>query len=165
MKHVNVNISCTVLIDMIYRKVPSFLSPNAIVLLDGDIKSEKANKAKLKGATNVVTLPGMSSPERMMARYLNELSDNDTLWFDIAADYDRSVCFRDVNFDQIMKERTEAKNWFRSQEELTNNRWCRIVLKHWKKSHKKELNDFLNRYAKAYNVIAKVKGMQLLKTN
>ena len=34
-----------------------------------------------------------------------------------------------------------------------------------KKSHKKELNDFLDRYAKAYNVIAKVKEMQLLKTN
>ena len=165
LKHVNVNISCTVLIDMIYRKVPSFLSPNAIVVLDGDIKVEKANKTKLKGAANVVTLPEMSSPERMMAQYLNGLLDNDTLWTDIAADYDRSVCFRDFSFDRIMKDRTEAKNWFRSQEELTNNRWCRIVLKHWKKSHNNELNDFLDRYAKAYNIIAKVKGMQLLKTN
>ena len=112
MKHVNVNLSCTVLIDMIYRKVPSFLSPNALVVMDGDINSEKTNKTKLKGATNVVTLPGMSSPERMMAQYLNGLSDNDTLWTDIAADYDRSVCFRDFSFDRIMKDRTEAKNWF-----------------------------------------------------
>lgn len=32
-----------------------------------------------------------------------------------------------------------------------------------KKSHKKELNDFLDRYAKAYNVIAKVKGNAIIK--
>ena len=130
MKHVNVHLSCTVLIDMIYRKVPSFPSPNAIIVLDGDIKSENTSKTKPKGATNVVILPGMSSPKRMMAQYLNGLLDNDTLWTDIAADYDRSVCFRDFSFDRIMKDRMEAKNWSRSQEELTNNRWCRIVLKH-----------------------------------
>lgn len=80
-------------------------------------------------------LPGNESPERLMAKYLNELSDENPLWNNITNGYTKQVCFRDINYNQIFASgesgRQKAKEWFNSQ------------LQYWGRGGLKVINPFL----------------------
>lgn len=116
---IDVSISCSKLVDLVSMKVPAFTCPNSIVILDGDVRENKSMFKKIKNAKNVLVLPGHESPERMLARYLYNLSDSDVLWTRLALGYNKQVCFREYSFEQIMsnreKGRQDAKKWFNSQ--------------------------------------------------
>ena len=77
-------------------------------------------------------LPGKESPERMIAKDLNNLSEADPLWHKIANGYSKQVCFRGINYHQILSDRQMAKEWFNSQ------------LQYWGKGGAKVLNPFLD---------------------
>ena len=132
---VDITMSCSMLIDLVNKKVPAFRSPYSIVILDGDIKMDKSNLKKLKDADNVLILPGDSSPERLIANYLYNLSDADSLWKTVANGYTKQVCFRDFSFEQINASgeygRQCAKKWFNEQ------------LHYWGRNGIKVLNPYL----------------------
>ena len=76
-------------------KVPAFTCPHSIIILDGDVRENKSMFKKIRNAKNVLVLPGRESPERMLARYLYNLSDADGLWTRLALGYSKQVCFRE----------------------------------------------------------------------
>ncbi len=136
LKFANVPMSCANLIDLAHKKVPAFSYPHSIIFLDGDIRKDKANIRKTKASQNILVLPGEESPERMIATYLFNLSDNDPLWAKVANGYSKQVCFREISYEQIILPgedgRQFAKKWFNSQ------------LQYWGRSGLKVLNPFLS---------------------
>ena len=112
---VKATFSCSSLIELVNKKVPAFSYPYSIIFLDGDVRKDKANKKKLSIARNVLLLPGDDSPERLVAKYLYNLSDTDPLWNNISNGYTKQVCFRKISFDQILADREDAKKWFNHQ--------------------------------------------------
>lgn len=133
---INVTMSCSQLIDLVAKKVPAFSRPFSIVILDGDVRKERSNMRKIGTADNVLILPGVLSPERLVAKYLFDLSDEDRLWTKVAKGYSKQVCFRDISYDQINapgeRGRQDAKTWFNNQ------------LKFWGRNGNKVLNPFLD---------------------
>ena len=127
---VDATFSCSSLIDLVNKKVPAFSYPYSIIFLDGDVRKDKANKKKLSAARNVLLLPGDDSPERLVAKYLYNLSDTAPLWNNISNGYTKQVCFREVSFDRILADREDAKKWFNQQ------------LQYWGRGGVKVLNPF-----------------------
>lgn len=119
LKFVNVTFPCNTLIEMIVKEVPAFCYPYSIVFLDGDVKKQTANLRKLANAKNVLLLPLNESPERLIAKFLYELSDENPLWNQLADGYTKQVCFREINYNQIFATggtgRQKAKEWFNLQ--------------------------------------------------
>ena len=136
LKFANVTMSCANLIDLAHKKVPAFSYPHSIIFLDGDIRKDKANARKTKVLQNILVLPGEESPERMIATYLFNLSDNDPLWAKVANGYTKQVCFKEASYEQIISSgeegRQSAKKWFNSQ------------LKYWGRGGLKVINPFLS---------------------
>lgn len=127
---VKATFSCSSLIELVNKKVPAFSYPYSIIFLDGDVRKDKANKKKLSIARNVLLLPGDDSPERLVAKYLYNLSDTDPLWNNISNCYTKQVCFREISFDRILADREDAKKWFNQQ------------LQYWGRGGVKVLNPF-----------------------
>lgn len=134
LKFVDATLSCTTLIELAYNKIPAFSYPYSIIFLDGDVRTEKKSMRKLANTQNVLLLPGDKSPERMIAKYLYDLSDTDPLWPNISNGYTKQVCFREVPYNQIFAAgepgRQNAKKWFNLQ------------LQYWGRSGTKVLNPF-----------------------
>lgn len=116
---VNATLPCSMLINLVDKKIPAFTYPYSIVILDGDVRLNRTYLKKIEKTNNVLILPGSSSPERSIAKFLNELPDADSLWGKIATGYTKQVCFRTYSFDQIHAEgeegRQNAKKWFNEQ--------------------------------------------------
>ena len=100
--------------------------------MDGDVRKDKKNAKKLIDVRNVLLLPGNESPERLIANYLYNLSDEDQLWRNLPNGYTKQVCFRTVSYNQVMEDRQKAKDWFNSQ------------LPYWGRSGVKVLNPFFD---------------------
>jgi AAA15 family ATPase/GTPase len=128
---VDATFSCSSLIELVNKKVPAFSYPYSIIFLDGDVRKDKANKKKLSAVRNVLLLPGDDSPERMIAKYLYNLSDADLLWNNLSIGYTKQVCFREISFERILVDREDAKKWFNQQ------------LQYWGRGGVKVLNPFL----------------------
>lgn len=134
LKFVNVTLSCTMLVELVTKGVPAFSYPYSIVFLDGDVRANRSNVKKLSKAKNVLILPGNESPERQVATYLYNLSDESSLWNSISNGYSKQVCFREINYNQIISAgengRQKAKEWFNQQ------------LQYWGRGGSKVLNPF-----------------------
>lgn len=74
---------------------------------------------KLTSARNVLLLPGTESPERMTAKFLYNISDEDPLWDSLSEGYTKQFCFREISYQRIFAEgekgRQDAKKWFNQQ--------------------------------------------------
>lgn len=109
LEFIDATFSSNMLIELsVKRKVPAFQKPRSLIILDGDVKGNK----NLKKADNILLLPGEQSPERLIAKYLHELSDASALWNDFGIGYTKQVCFRDYSYEQILSNRESAKKWF-----------------------------------------------------
>jgi AAA15 family ATPase/GTPase len=155
LKFIDVTIPCGTLIDLVYRKVPSFTFPNSIIILDGDVKTDTANKKKIKGSKNVLFLPTEKSPERIIANMLNDLNETDPLWSSINTDYTKQFCFKDYSFDRISHNREDAKKWFKLQQKELGNSWYTKTINRWKKDNSNEFNLFISDFTTVYNNFAK----------
>lgn len=135
LKFTDITMSCANLIDLAHKKVPAFSYPYSIIFLDGDVRKDKTALKKTKTIQNVMVLPGEESPERMVAKYLFCLSDEDPIWATLANGYTKQVCFKDESYEHIMSSgengRQSAKKWFNSQ------------LQYWGRGGIKVLNPFL----------------------
>ena len=113
---VDVDFSCNNLLLLVNKKVPAFIAPQSIVILDGDVRKEKDKMRIIAKANNVLILPSDKSPEQLIASYLNSLLDDDDLWNTIGEGYNKQVCFRGFLVDEIMRDRVKAKSWFRREQ-------------------------------------------------
>ena len=146
---VDVPMSCSLLMTMIEKKVPAFSYPYCIIILDGDVRNSRAYMRKISKAKNVIVLPGDESPERLIATYLHGLSDENPLWGSIVNGYTKQVCFRDIQYDEIMNGaeigRQAAKEWFNSQLNLWGRNGVK-VLNPWIETNKTDIEKFLGQF-------------------
>lgn len=98
---VDVTLPCSTLTELVNKNIPAFKHPYSIIILDGDVRMNRAYLKKIKNADNILILPGNNSPERLLASYLYNLSDADPLWGNIANGYTKQLCFRDYTMEQI----------------------------------------------------------------
>jgi len=152
-KHLNfidVPLGCGNLIDLSSRKIPTFIFPNSIIILDGDVKQEKKKMNRINKIKNILLLPTDKSPEQIISHFLNNLSDTHPLWKSIDVNYGKQYCFQDYPYDKIQKEREVSKKWFNSQIGLWGRNASK-VLNVWKKENKELVKQFNIDYDKLYN--------------
>ncbi len=133
LKFVNVTLPCTTLIEMVAKGVPAFGYPYSIIFLDGDVRNQKAYK-KIVNARNVLLLPGNESPERMLARFLFNISDSDVLWESVSKGYTKQVCFREIKYEQIIASGEQGRQ--------NAKKWLNLQLQYWGRGGVKVLNPF-----------------------
>lgn len=115
----DISLGCGNLIQLGQKKVTSFSSPNAIVVLDGDVR-EKVKRSRLK---NYICLPGQLNPEGMLAQFLLQLPDDSPFWEGKVANYTKQFCFKDYRLQDILGSRETAKSWYNQQ--LETGAWGR----------------------------------------
>ncbi|MGM9708780.1 MAG: AAA family ATPase [Prevotella sp.] len=125
---IDVSLPCTTLLELSAKKVPAFTAPQALIILDGDVRSQHNTRNKLNKVKNVLVLPSDKSPEQFLASFLHDLSDKDELWSKIGNGYTKQVCFRDYPYENIISDRDYAKKWF-IKNSPSWGRGCSIVLK------------------------------------
>lgn len=127
LQFVDVDFSCANLIHLVSKKVPAFMAPEAMVILDGDVRRESGKMKQIAKASNILVLPTNMSPEQMVATYLHDLSDWDGLWESVGEGYSKQVCFRDYVIDDIMTNRDKAKSWFRRERPSWGNGAAKVL--------------------------------------
>ncbi len=160
-KHLNfidVPLGCGNLIDLSSRKIPTFVFPNSIIVLDGDVKKEKKQKNRVNKLKNILLLPTDKSPEQIVSNFLNDLSDMHPLWKSIDENYGKQYCFQNYPYDEIQKTREVSKNWFNSQIDLWGRNASK-VLNVWKQENKKLVEQFNADYDKLYSQYANKLGL------
>ena len=151
LKFIDIDFSGSNLITLVSKKVPAFIEPEAIVIVDGDVRKE-ANKMKaISKANNILVLPTNMSPEQLTATYLHSLSDTDDLWGNIGEGYSWQVCSKDYTLDEIMKDRVKAKAWFR-RELVSWGRNAAKVLTPLFKKYENERNEFISDFEKLMKI-------------
>ncbi|OGV35810.1 MAG: ABC oligo/dipeptide transport, ATP-binding protein [Lentisphaerae bacterium GWF2_45_14] len=120
-------------------KVPAFKFPHAIIILDGDVKSLKPLMKKIASLENILILPSEQSPERLIANYLNTLSDTSDVWRKIDAQFRKDYCFKDYSISEINADRDKAKKWFN------------LHLKYWKTNATKVINPWIAQHGQMAN--------------
>ena len=155
-KHVKAKLGCAEYINLIEARIPSFYSPEGLVVLDGDVeKNEHYNHVVGK----VLLLPGPKSPEQMVADWINGLSDIDPFWKSINPGYSRQYCFQTYHYADLT-DRNKAKAWFQSQ--CMKEVWgvtAHKMMKHWKRAHQTEVDTFVTNFKKMISRIIKERGM------
>lgn len=151
-------------IDLVHRKTTPFLLPHACIILDGDAYKEvsKLNWSKIGAPRNVFCLPGMKSPECVLAEYLyDSVRDVNPFWSSINSDYKKQVCFKDYTIEEIQSDRIKSKAWFKSQLAF----WGKVSNKAivlWANNHQEEVKRFQEEIQSAYNCFAQTYGLDTL---
>lgn len=147
------------LINLMQIGVEEFRYPNSIIIFDGDVSTDTGsinNLKKIKDKCNWIFLPSSYSPEVLLGKYLNELSDLNPLWDEIYPDYNRSVCFDKYKPDRIFNDREVAKKWFQEQSSLYKD-WCLKIVNSWKRASKENeevVKNFIANFVSLSNNIA-----------
>lgn len=160
-KHINAKMCCTEYINLIEAKIPNFFPPEGLVVLDGDVEETQHTR---RVANKYLALPGPLSPERLVAKWLYEMSDQDPFWISINRGYSKQYCFKDYRYQDIVtsdkSKRAIAKDWFQSQ--CVKDVWgtkAQKMMKYWKKSHQEEVVAFVTEFEKMIKRIIKERGM------
>ncbi|WED29021.1 AAA family ATPase [Vibrio sp. DW001] len=144
----DIKLGCDNYVQLAQRKVPSFMFPNSIVILDGDTRA-KVDKSKLK---NYICLPGNLNPESMVANFLESLLDADLFWTKVHDDYSKRLCFKDFTVQEINTDRKKAKEWYNQQ--LQSKVWglqgCHLYRYFLEKNPQDKLK-FLDKFENIYN--------------
>lgn len=154
LKFEDISLSCSNLVDLSYRKIPSFSFPNSLIILDGDTKGDKALVKKIKSLSNILILPGTLSPERLIAKFLYHLSDTSPLWNKINISFNKQYCFNTYSFEKIMEDRKIAKEWFNSHLKLWGKFGAKIFSE-WIKENEQDVNIFKKEFEEKYQKYAK----------
>jgi predicted ATPase len=156
-KHLNfidINFSCSLLLELASKKVPSFNFPNSIIILDGDVRTNKSMYKKTKRLKNILILPTKQSPERIISEFLHYLPADNPLWQSIDETFEHETCFElngeACGNDEILKDRDKAKKWFNSHLRLWGRNAFK-VLNPWKKQNKKLVDKFINEFDNLFN--------------
>lgn len=129
------------LIELISKGVPAFRESESIIVLDGDINADPSKLRKIKKYAHIVTLPGLASPERLLANFLHSLPDDAPEWDKIRSGYRKQIAFDDFQLKEILKSREKAKEWFRSQQQYWG-RNCARMIGVWRNSNQESCREF-----------------------
>ena len=151
---VNVSLGCDNLIQLASVKIPTFIFPNSIIILDGDVKKEPKKLSKIKDIKNILILPTDESPEQFISKFLDSLNDTHSLWKEIDETFDHQFCFQEFSNEKIQTEREDAKKWFNSHLSIWGRNASK-VLNVWKKENKELVQDFNDNFDKLINNINK----------
>ena len=154
LNYINCSLGCENLIQLAKQKIPTFLHPNSIIVVDGDVAPNKIVKFK-----NYITLPGGDSPEKVLSTFLNGLSDTDPFWTAKHHSYSRQICFRDCKLDDIHSDRTKAKKWYNDQK--ATGVWgngASELYKRYFKEHPEEKENYIEKFKSIYDEVFKHKG-------
>jgi len=151
---IDINLGCGNLIQLASSKVPSFIFPNSIIALDGDVKKENKQNKRVKRIKNILLLPTDKSPEQIISLFLNDLSDKDPLWKNIDETFDHQYCFQQYLNKDIQNNREKAKKWFNSHIRFWGRNASK-VLNPWKQENKELVKEFNSNFVKLYNEFAK----------
>nr|PMI55957.1 hypothetical protein BCU41_12695 [Vibrio lentus] len=150
----DISLGCGNYIQLASRKVPSFIFPNSIVVLDGD------TRAKLKGKRlkNFICLPGELNPEGLLATFLHNLPESDNFWTLKNADYSKQYCFMDFSLEHILGDRKKAKLWYNRQLDTGNwGRGANVLYKAFLKTIPDEVDSFIEEFKKIYDSMTQSK--------
>lgn len=142
LQFIDVTFSCGELTELVSKEVPAFMAPDAIIVLDGDVRTSKSKMKKLSKANNVLILPSEQSPERLLASFLHDLSDMSDIWANVGEGFTKQFCFNDITFEDVQNDRVKAKVWFNNHLPC----WGRLankVLTPLFKEHKEECDKFI----------------------
>lgn len=146
----DVTLGCKNYIQLATKKIPNFIFPNSIVVLDGDTRDMLAKK-RLK---NFICLPGDMNPESMLATFLHNLPESDSFWTLKNPDYSKQYCFMDFSLEDILGDRKQAKLWYNRQ--LDSGNWggsASALYKIFLDTIPADVEKFKNDFKKAYDLI------------
>lgn len=155
LKFIDVTMSCSALVDLAYRKIPHFSFPTSIIILDGDVKQDKAQFKKIAKSQNVLILPSETSPERVLANFLYNLSDMDDLWVKINSNFNKQFCFQNYSITEINNHRTKAKDWWKYIINNTSKASLNKIIHRWEQDNMEICKGFKDEFIKKYNNFAK----------
>lgn len=145
LEFIDATFSSNMLIELsVKRRVPAFQKPRSLIILDGDVRGNK----NLKKAENILLLPGEQSPERLIAKYLHELSDTSSIWNDLGIGYTKQVCFRDYSFELILSNREAAKKWFNANLDYWGRCAVRVINPMLRDTMNGQREEFINEFDK-----------------
>lgn len=74
-----VSIGCKNYENLISQRIPEFTN-KSIIVLDGDVTKSNDKKKSISSQSNVVLLPTIQPPDRLLFKFLFELDPNDSFW-------------------------------------------------------------------------------------
>ena len=134
--YVKGTLGCDTYISIVKQNLELMLSKEILILLDGDAKLSGLEKEK----TNIIKLPGGNSPERILATVLYNLLGSSRYWQRVAPSYTKEVCFRDITYDDVMKDRNLAKDWFKKQKKYSS--WLSATVAVWIEENQEDFDEF-----------------------
>lgn len=140
------------------HNVPEFL--NNIIVLDGDVRKQDTGWRRYPQNKNILFLPTLMAPERIVYETLYNLSQDDAFWDNSLSGYSKEVCFRD--YPGHLEDIDSIKEWFNKQKPYAGKAYQKFI-KVWSKNHQNEINVFVENFIKAYNYVAKRVGSTLIK--
>lgn len=163
LKFIDCSLPCSSLIDLPTRKVPSFVFPNALIFVDGDIRNTPKEMGKIRKLKNIVLLPSRESPERLLAKYLSELDDNSDVWQSINPDFNKAYCFGEIRYADMIgpNGRVKAKEWFKSHLKDWGQNAVKVI-NPWAAANRADADAFINEFVIAYNKFAKELSIKTL---
>lgn len=154
LKFIDCTLPASSLVELGTRKVPSFSFPNSVVFIDGDMRGQPATMKKIKQLKNFVLLPGVNSPERLLADFLYNLSDDSPVWENINATFNKQYCFKDYTLSEIQGDRQKAKLWFNAHLQYWGANAIKVI-NPWMEGNKEMVNQFVTDFVETYNKFAK----------
>lgn len=153
LQFIECSLGCSNYLELAKKKIEGFKYLQSIIILDGDVRLDSSKMCELSRNKNFLALPGIESPERLIANYLHNLSEGSPLWNRIYNGYTKQLVFRDFPLSEIQTNRSKAKDWFNSQKQYWG-RGCSGVINLWIAENRIEVNKFLDDYErliKKYN--------------
>lgn len=138
-------LGCDNLVELARKKITGFKFPESLIVLDGDVKAETSKMKKINQFKNFLVLPGIKSPERVLAEFLHNLSDKSPIWDKIHKGYSKQHAFQDFSLKEIQTNRYKAKQWFNSEKQYWG-RNCANVINPWIKENQEEVDTFINKF-------------------
>jgi len=143
LEYVNCTLGCDNLIELSRKRIKGFKFPESILVLDGDVKTESSKMRRINQLDNIIILPGLKSPERLLAEFLHGLSDESSVWENIQNGYSKQIVFQYITFKEILNDRDKAKVWFNSQKQYWG-RNCTKLINPWIDKNKEDVELFLS---------------------
>lgn len=140
-------LACTNLISLGTQRIPTFVFPKSLVVLDGDVRLESQSFKKASKLKNFIILPGDKSPERLLADFLFQLADNSPIWKKVNCHYTKQFVFQNITYNEIMEDRKKAKEWFNNQKQYWG-RHCSRIINPWIEQNKQIVVNFLSEFDK-----------------
>lgn len=138
-------LGCDNLIELARKKISGFKFPESLIILDGDVKADTSKMKRISVQKNLLVLPGNHSPERLLAEFLNHLSDASPIWGNISGGYDKQFAFSNYSLKEIQSNRDKAKEWFNEQKQYWG-KLCANVINPWIAQNQAEVDNFVAQF-------------------